>query len=67
GTEPTFVNSTTEVDFSTSYDINSHVSIFFDGLNLNNAVYSTHGRFNNQMLDVVEYGPTLTLGVRAKM
>lgn len=67
GTEPTFVNATTEVDFSTSYDINSHVSVFFEGLNLNNAVYSTHGRFSNQQLDVVEYGPSLTLGVRAKM
>jgi len=67
GTEPTFVNATTEVDFSTSYDISSHFSVFFEGLNLNNAVYSTHGRFSNQMLDVVEYGPSLTLGVRAKM
>ena len=67
GTEPTFVNATTEVDFSTSYDVNSHVSVFFDALNLNNAVYSTHGRFDNQQLDVVEYGPSLTLGVRAKM
>jgi iron complex outermembrane receptor protein len=67
GTEPTFVNSTTEVDFSTSYDITSHVSVFFEGLNLNNALYSTHGRFDNQMLDVVEYGPSLTLGVRAKL
>jgi iron complex outermembrane recepter protein len=67
GTEPTFVDASTEVDFSTSYDINSHVSVFFEGLNLNNAVYRTHGRFDNQQLDVVEYGPSLTLGVRAKL
>ena len=67
GTEPTFVDASTEVDFSTSYDINSHVSVFFEGLNLNNAIYRTHGRFDNQQLDVVEYGPSLTLGVRAKM
>ncbi|HEX8755629.1 MAG TPA: TonB-dependent receptor [Steroidobacteraceae bacterium] len=67
GTEPTFVNASTEVDFSASYDINSKVSIFFEGLNLNNSIYSTHGRFSNQLLDVVEYGPSLTLGVRAKM
>ncbi len=61
------MDASTEVDFSTSYDINSHVSVFFEGLNLNNAVYRTHGRFDNQQLDVVEYGPSLTLGVRAKM
>jgi len=67
GTEPTFLNPTTEVDFSSSYDINSRVSVFFEGLNLTNSVYSTHGRFSNQQLDVVEYGPSLTLGVRAKL
>ena len=67
GTEPTFLNPTTEVDFSSSYDITSHVSVFFEALNLTNSLFSTHGRFDNQMLDVVEYGQTLTLGVRAKM
>lgn len=67
GTEPTFVDAQTEVDFSSSYDINSQLSVFFEGLNLNNGVYATHGRFDNQTLDVVEYGRTFTLGVRAKM
>jgi iron complex outermembrane receptor protein len=67
GTEPTYVNAQTEVDFSTSYDINSHLSVFFEGLNLNDGVYSTHGRFSNQVLDVVEYGRSFTMGVRAKM
>jgi iron complex outermembrane receptor protein len=67
GTEPTFLNPTTEVDFSSSYDINSRVSVFFEGINLTNSVYSTHGRFDNQQLDVVEYGPSFTLGVRAKL
>ena len=67
GTEPTFLNPTTELDFSTSYDINSHVSVYFEGDNLTNSIYSTHGRFDNQQLDVVQYGPSLTLGVRAKL
>ena len=61
------MDASTEVDFSASYDVNSHLSVFFEGLNLNNAIYSTHGRFSNQLLDVVEYGPSLTLGVRAKL
>jgi iron complex outermembrane receptor protein len=67
GTEPTFLNPTTEVDFSSSYAVNRHVSVYFEGLNLTNSVYSTHGRFNNQQLDVVQYGPSLTLGVRARL
>ena len=67
GTEPTYVNAQTEVDFSTSYDINEHLSVFFEGLNLNDGVYSTHGRFSNQVLDVVDYGRSFTMGVRAKL
>lgn len=32
---------------------------------LNNAIYRTHGRFDNQQPAVVEYGAALTLGARA--
>jgi len=67
GSEPVFVAATTQVDFSTSYDLNRHLSIFFEGLNLNDAIYETHGRFSEQVLDVLDYGPRLTLGFRAKL
>ena len=67
GAEPTFVNSTTQVDFTTSYDITKELSVFFEGLNLNDATYSTHGRYSNQILDVVDYGRRFTLGFHAKM
>ena len=59
GTEPTFVNAATYVDFSTSYDINKHFNVYFEALNLTNQVYATHGRFNEQLLDVVDTGRTL--------
>ena len=67
GAEPTFVNSTTQVDFSSSYDITKQLSVYFEGLNLNDATYSTHGRFSNQILDVVDYGRRFTLGFHAKL
>ncbi len=67
GAEPTFVNSTTQVDFSTSYDFTKQYSVFFEALNLNDATYSTHGRYSNQILDVVDYGRRFTLGFHAKM
>lgn len=67
GAEPTFVNSTTQVDFSSSYDITKQLSVFFEGLNLNDATYSTHGRYSNQILDVVDYGRRFTLGFHAKI
>ncbi|MFZ0549193.1 MAG: TonB-dependent receptor, partial [Steroidobacteraceae bacterium] len=66
GTEPTFLNSTTEVDFSSSYEINRYMTVFLEALNLNDAEYVTHGRFDNQILDIIDYGRTFTLGVRAK-
>jgi outer membrane receptor protein involved in Fe transport len=62
GTEPTFVNATTQIDFSTSYDITPQLNVYFSALNLNNATYSTHGRFSEQVLDVVDYGRRFTLG-----
>jgi outer membrane receptor protein involved in Fe transport len=67
GIEPTFVNAGTYVDFSTSYDINKHISVYFEGLNLTDQTYSTHGRFKEQILDVVDTGRLFTLGVRAKL
>jgi TonB-dependent receptor len=66
GAEPTFVNSSTQLDFSTSYDFLTHYGVYFEALNLNNETYSTHGRFKEQVLDVIDYGRRYTLGVRAK-
>lgn len=66
GAEPTFVNASTQVDFSSSYDITRQVSVFFEALNLNDAVQSTHGRFKNQLLDVFHYGRRFTVGAHVR-
>jgi TonB-dependent receptor len=67
GDEPTFVNSNTEVDFSTSYDIRKNFDVFFEGQNINNSIYETHGRFPEQVLDVIDYGARYTLGFHFRM
>ncbi|WP_420381014.1 TonB-dependent receptor [Novosphingobium sp.] len=67
GSEPTFVNANTQVDFSTSYDVNKHLNVYFEALNLNNSTYSTHGRFKEQVLDVVKFGRSFTFGVHMKL
>jgi TonB-dependent receptor len=67
GNEPVFTRPYTEVDFSTQYDINEHVSIFFKALNLTDAEVVEHGRFDNQLLNVHDIGRTFTMGVRAKL
>ena len=67
GNEPVFTRPFTEVDFSTQYDINDHVSVFFKALNLTDAEVVEHGRFDNQLLNVEDIGRTFTMGVRAKL
>ncbi len=67
GIEPTFVDATTYVDFSTSYDVTKHFSVYFEALNLTDQAYATHGRYKEQTLDVVDTGRMFTLGVRGKL
>jgi TonB-dependent receptor len=66
GTEPTFVNTATQIDFSTSYALTGHLDGYFSALNLTNATFSTHGRFPEQLLDAVDYGRRLVIGFRYK-
>ncbi|MXP28215.1 TonB-dependent receptor [Porphyrobacter algicida] len=64
GTEPTFVNASTQIDLSTSYQITPAINVFGEVTNLTNETQSTHGRFSNQLLDVYGYGRRITAGVR---
>ena len=67
GAEPTFVNKSLQIDLSTSYDINKHISIFGELTNLTNETYSTTGRYSNQLLSVYGYGRRFTFGVHARL
>lgn len=67
GNEPVYLKANTNLDFSSSYDFNSHVSVFFEALNLTDTIYHTRGRFDNQTLNVIDYGRQFTFGVRAKL
>ncbi|MES1190419.1 MAG: TonB-dependent receptor [Steroidobacter sp.] len=67
GSEPVFVNASTVFDLSASYQITSQLNVFFEGNNLTDQVYSTHGRFENQFLDAFDYGRRFTLGLRFKL
>lgn len=66
GAEPTYVNSNFQVDLSASYTFNDHFEVFAEGLNVNNSTFSTHGRFEEQLLDAIDFGPRFTFGVRAR-
>jgi iron complex outermembrane recepter protein len=66
GSEPTFINGSTTIDFSTSYDVTPELTVNFAALNITDATYSTRGRFADQPLDIVDYGRRFTLGFRFK-
>jgi len=67
GAEPTFVNSSLQVDLSTSWDITKRISIFGELLNLTNETYSTTGRYSNQLLSAFSYGRRYTAGVHVRL
>ncbi|WP_268894959.1 TonB-dependent receptor [Steroidobacter agaridevorans] len=67
GAEPTFVNSSLQIDLSTSYQFTDQLNVFFEALNVTNETMSTHGRYDNQLLDVFAYGRRYALGARYRM
>ncbi|HZD53810.1 MAG TPA: TonB-dependent receptor [Woeseiaceae bacterium] len=67
GAEPTYVNESLQIDVSASYQMTDELSVFFEALNVTDDTLSTHGRFDNQMLDVFAYGRRYALGARWRM
>lgn len=64
GAEPTFVDSYHQLDMSASYDLNEHLSVFFEGINITQEHVIKHGRYNNQLLLAQDPGARYTVGLR---
>ncbi|GAA0549373.1 TonB-dependent receptor [Rhizomicrobium palustre] len=67
GAEPVFVNTSWNLDFSTSYDITEQLTGYVSVQNLTGSTYSTHGRYSNQLLDAVDYGRKIIFGAHFKL
>lgn len=67
GAEPTFVNSSLQIDLSTSYQFTEQLNVYFEALNVTDETMSTHGRFDNELLDVFAYGRRYAVGARFRM
>jgi TonB-dependent receptor len=67
GAEPTYVNPSLQIDFSTSYQITEKLNVYLEALNITDETMSTHGRFDNQLLDAYAYGRRYALGARFKL
>ncbi len=66
GAEPTFVNSSWNIDLTTSYAVTESLSAYCEVMNLLGSTYSTRGRFPEQVLDIVDYGHRITFGLHYK-
>jgi len=62
--EPTTVNSYDQLDLSTNFKLNEHISIFADATNLTGEKESAYSRYKSRMQWVADNGRTVMLGVR---
>lgn len=60
----TYVEDYFQWDASASYDITDEVTFFVEGINLTEEYTHSRGRFSNQLLDIVDSGRRLSVGVR---
>jgi outer membrane receptor protein involved in Fe transport len=61
------VNSSLQIDLSASYQFTEQFNAYFEALNVTDETLSTHGRFDNEMLDVFAYGRRYALGDRFRL
>ncbi|WP_032097682.1 MULTISPECIES: TonB-dependent receptor [unclassified Alteromonas] len=53
-----------QVDASINYDVDEHLTVFLEGININDETERGYGRFEEQFLFARQYGPRYTLGAR---
>ena len=51
-------------DMSVNYDVDENLTVFFEGVNINNETERGYGRFEEQFLFARQYGPRYVLGAR---
>lgn len=62
--EPTIVDAYGQIDASASYDLTEYLTVFVEGTNLTGEDTRTHGRYANQMVDVVSGSARYAIGLR---
>ena len=61
---PQYSDTYGQWDISVNYDIDEHITVFAEGVNLNNETERGYGRYEEQFLFARQYGPRYTLGAR---
>ncbi|MFT4928022.1 MAG: iron complex outermembrane receptor protein [Phenylobacterium sp.] len=60
----TYVEDYYQWDASASYDISDEFTVFVEAINLTEEYTHSRGRFANQLLDIVDSGRRISLGIR---
>lgn len=61
---PQFAKSYGQWDVSVNYDVDENLTVFFEGINLNNETEQGFGRYEAQFLFARQYGQRYAIGVR---
>lgn len=61
---PQFAKAFGQWDVSVNYDIDDNLTVFFEGINLNNETEQHYGRYERQFLFAGQYGPRYIVGAR---
>jgi TonB-dependent receptor len=61
---PQFAEEFLQWDMSVNYAVNENLTVFFEGVNLNDETQRIYGRFEEQFLSAAQFGPRFNLGVR---
>ncbi len=61
---PQFAKTFGQWDISINYDLTDEVTVFFEGININNETEQHFGRYEEQFLYAGQYGPRYILGAR---
>jgi TonB-dependent receptor len=62
--EPVYTAAYGQLDMSAAYDINKHMSVFFDAINLTSASTHQYGRFTDQFISATEGFARYQVGFR---
>jgi len=61
---PQFAKEFGQWDMSINYDYDDNLTVFFEGINLNDETEQGFGRYEEQFLFARQYGPRYTIGAR---
>jgi len=61
---PQFAKTFGQWDMSANYDVTKNLTVFFEGINLNNETEQGFGRYEEQFLFARQYGPRYNVGAR---